>query len=205
MYIKGREHPIRVPERYSECKRETDPWRTMPFRMLRHKAFMQAARVAFSLGGLFDEDEARDVIDVQVTSAHTLPPGGNAEKVKRLVNAKQIVENQNFTPPAELPPVNPDTGEEGNANDAAQAETATDPVAETTTKSEPAPMTPLEQFIATLDETAEALGVDKAKAGQWWRGYLVTIGKKGKEATITGPQFADALKAFAEEHRKEKS
>lgn len=61
MHVKNRSHPIVVKERLSECFRGTEPWKQMPCRMLRHKAFMQAARIAFSLGGLFDKDEAEDI------------------------------------------------------------------------------------------------------------------------------------------------
>lgn len=46
-------------EWYSECKRDTDPWRQMPRRMLSHKAYSQAARKCFGFSGLMDEDEAR--------------------------------------------------------------------------------------------------------------------------------------------------
>lgn len=62
MYVKGRSHPVCATERYEECKRGTIPWNTMPWRMLRHKAYMQAARYAFGLAGIFDEDEARDIV-----------------------------------------------------------------------------------------------------------------------------------------------
>jgi phage recombination protein Bet len=62
IHVKGRTHPTRVTERFSECKRNTGPWGQYPFRMLRHKALMQCARVAFSISGIYDEDEARDII-----------------------------------------------------------------------------------------------------------------------------------------------
>jgi phage recombination protein Bet len=62
IHVKGRDHPVKVTERYSECYRPTGPWNTMPFRMLRHKAFMQTARYAFSLSGIYDDDEARDIV-----------------------------------------------------------------------------------------------------------------------------------------------
>jgi phage recombination protein Bet len=62
MHIKGRENPVVVTERFAECVRDTGPWRQMPWRMLRHKAYMQAARYAFGLGGIHDEDEARDIV-----------------------------------------------------------------------------------------------------------------------------------------------
>ena len=73
MHVKNRSHPIKVTEYYSECKRNTEPWNMMPRRMLRHKAFIQCGRVAFSLGGIYEEDEAKDVIDVQATIASDTP------------------------------------------------------------------------------------------------------------------------------------
>lgn len=64
MYVKERQHPVSATERFTECKRNTIPWQTMPWRMLRHKAYMQAARYAFGLAGIYDEDEARDIVNV---------------------------------------------------------------------------------------------------------------------------------------------
>ena len=61
MYLKNRARPVAVTEFYAECKRPTQPWQGMPRRMLRHKAFMQCARLAFGFSGIYDEDEARDV------------------------------------------------------------------------------------------------------------------------------------------------
>ena len=62
MYMKDRSHPVQVTEWFAECKRNTIPWNTMPRRMLRHKAYIQAARIAFGLSGIYDEDEARDIM-----------------------------------------------------------------------------------------------------------------------------------------------
>ena len=56
----------------------------MPFRMLRHKAFMQAARIAFSIGGIYDEDEARDVIDAPQIQATVMPSTRAAAAQQRL-------------------------------------------------------------------------------------------------------------------------
>lgn len=60
IHVKDREHPVVVTEYLDECVRPTEPWKTMPRRMLRHKAIIQAARVAFGIGGVFDEDEGKD-------------------------------------------------------------------------------------------------------------------------------------------------
>lgn len=62
--IKGRAQPVEVTEYFEECYRDTDPWRTMPRRMLRHKALSQCARVAFGFSGVADDDEALDVSSV---------------------------------------------------------------------------------------------------------------------------------------------
>lgn len=61
IFLKDRSHPVEVTEYLSECRRNTEPWKQMPKRMLRHKALIQAARVAFGFSGIFDEDEARDI------------------------------------------------------------------------------------------------------------------------------------------------
>lgn len=66
IWRKDREHAISVTEYLSECKRPTQPWGSHPRRMLRHKAMIQCARVAFGYVGIYDEDEAERVIDGQV-------------------------------------------------------------------------------------------------------------------------------------------
>lgn len=63
MHRKDRTHPVEVTEFYAECYRNTEPWNQMPGRMLRHKAFKEAARLAFGFAGITDEDEARDMGD----------------------------------------------------------------------------------------------------------------------------------------------
>jgi hypothetical protein len=57
IYRKDRSHPTRVTEYLAECRRNTEPWK-MESRMLRHKATIQGARVAFGFSGITDEDEA---------------------------------------------------------------------------------------------------------------------------------------------------
>lgn len=71
MHVKEREHPVRVTEYLSECKRNTEPWSKYPRRMLRHKALIQAGRIAFGLGSLKDED---DVIMTHPASATVAKP-----------------------------------------------------------------------------------------------------------------------------------
>lgn len=54
--------PLRVTEFLSECSRNTDPWKEMPRRMLRHKALIQCARIAFGFAGVVDPEEADRII-----------------------------------------------------------------------------------------------------------------------------------------------
>ena len=58
IFRKDRKHPIEVTEYLKECFKPTDPWKKWPGRMLRHKATIQAARYAFGLSGIVDQDEA---------------------------------------------------------------------------------------------------------------------------------------------------
>lgn len=51
LFRKDKSHPIEVTEYYAECYRPTEPWKAMPHRMLRHKALMQCARIAFRWPG----------------------------------------------------------------------------------------------------------------------------------------------------------
>lgn len=67
---KDRTKPTAVREYYEECKRNTDPWRDMPRRMLRHKAIKECGRVAFSFVGVVDPEEA----DVILNAIDITPP-----------------------------------------------------------------------------------------------------------------------------------
>lgn len=61
IFRKDRRHPTVITEYLAECRRNTEPWK-MANRMLRHKALIQCARVAFGFSGIQDEDEAGDTI-----------------------------------------------------------------------------------------------------------------------------------------------
>lgn len=63
IYRKDRAHPIKVTEYLSECRRGTAPWQSHPKRMLRHKAMIQCARLAFGYSGIFDQDEAERIVE----------------------------------------------------------------------------------------------------------------------------------------------
>ena len=80
IYRKDREHPTKVREFYSECKRATGPWGSHPRRMLRHKALIQCARLAFGFVGIYDQDEAERIVE----GTATLVPESGGEAISKL-------------------------------------------------------------------------------------------------------------------------
>lgn len=76
MFRKDRGHHIAITEYMSECRRDIGPWKSHPKRMLRHKAMIQCARLAFGYVGIYDQDEAeRIIIEKDITAeGQTLKP-----------------------------------------------------------------------------------------------------------------------------------
>lgn len=75
MHRKDRSHPIKVREYLDETYRPAfvkdgrplaGPWQTHTKRMLRHKAVIQAARLAFGFVGIYDEDEAQRIVEAPI-------------------------------------------------------------------------------------------------------------------------------------------
>jgi phage recombination protein Bet len=79
IHRKDRSHPIEVTEYLAECLQQRDkagPWQTHPARMLRHRALIQCARVAFGFAGVMDPDEFSqwdNMRDVTPPSGPTVP------------------------------------------------------------------------------------------------------------------------------------
>lgn len=99
IYRKGNQHPTVITEYLSECQKNTDPWRQWPRRMLRHKAIMQCGRVAFGFGGIYDEDEGKDVAG-GMRNATPEKTDGPAEGETPWNNAPSPEEFQNGQPEA---------------------------------------------------------------------------------------------------------
>lgn len=82
IHRKDRSHPVRVTEYMSECRRDgVGPWKSHPRRMLRHKAMIQCARLAFGFVGIYEQDEAERIVDAEYVevkgnkpSRHAPPP-----------------------------------------------------------------------------------------------------------------------------------
>ena len=68
VYRKDRAHPLAVTEYLSECWMDTDPWRKSPTRMLRHRATIQALRIAFGFSGIADEDDGLRIVQGRETN-----------------------------------------------------------------------------------------------------------------------------------------
>lgn len=75
IFRKDRNRPIKVTEWMAECKRGTGPWQSHPKRMLRHKAMIQCARLAFGYGGIYDQDEAERIVEGQPQQRHPVDMG----------------------------------------------------------------------------------------------------------------------------------
>lgn len=93
IFRKDRAHPTTVTEYLKECYRPTEPWKSHPRRMLRHKALIQGARVAFGFAGIYDEDEAARIVEAQVVTTHAAsdPPADMAKLT-------EVIEQENAAP-----------------------------------------------------------------------------------------------------------
>ncbi len=75
IHRKDRNRPIKVMEYLSECVGGTEPWKKSPFRMLRHRALIQCARVAFGFSGIGAEGDEDDYIEGTIVDRQvSLPP-----------------------------------------------------------------------------------------------------------------------------------
>lgn len=102
IFRKDRNRPIKVTEWMAECKRSTGPWQSHPKRMLRHKAMIQCARLAFGYGGIYDQDEAERIVEgqpqhrqpVEMGPAEIVQPEWPADKwAKRLPKILEGIAN----------------------------------------------------------------------------------------------------------------
>ena len=93
IYRKDRGHPIRVTEYLAECIRPSvGPWKSHPKRMLRHKAMIQCARLAFGYVGIYDQDEAERIIERDITPQVDVMPKGasKTEMLKARITHQEV-------------------------------------------------------------------------------------------------------------------
>jgi phage recombination protein Bet len=96
VHRKDRSHPTVVIEKLSEIVRNTDPWRLMPSRMMRHKTIIQAGRVAFGFTGIYEPDEADRILEATARVVATQQPSSGAAAVREILSAepaaKQVID-----------------------------------------------------------------------------------------------------------------
>jgi hypothetical protein len=94
IHRKDREHPTKVKEWMAECKRNTQPWNSHPRRMLRHKALIQCARIAFGFGGIYDQDEAERIVEADpealVVTGTRVDPRGDTSCVSDIEEMQHV-------------------------------------------------------------------------------------------------------------------
>lgn len=98
MWRKDRSRPVRITEFMAECyKPDSDAWKRNPARMLRHRAFIQAARLSFPIAAGLDEDSAEHMIDI------TPAPPSAPETEQRAPRAPRKAAGEKAPPPAQDP------------------------------------------------------------------------------------------------------
>jgi len=118
IHRKDHDHPVVVREYLDECYRPAfegrgssgsykipGPWQTHTKRMLRHKALIQCARVAFGFAGIYDPDEGQRVIEGQYEEERPEPPRPARRPPARLSSAPQAVAEPDPEPPADPEPI----------------------------------------------------------------------------------------------------
>lgn len=174
MYVKERSHPVRITEWLSECKRNTNPWNTMRRRMLRHKAFMQAARYAFSISGIYDEDEARDIIGNSAPLAGPVAPP--MDRVLAKVTQRPVSEGQTYIPEPDV------------LNEAAQAVADEQAIATVDAETGEAMDAATEPTAPPVDPLTEALDQDWSSA----RKVLIDAGVKAGMTRANAVKLVDS-------------
>ncbi len=109
LYRNDKERPFKITEFMDECfVQNSGPWNSHPRRMLRHKAYIQCARIAFSLGGIMDEDEFENSDLKMVSGSVVNDTPALAEKLKAKVEAPaRVQEVQPVLPVVEEQPKEP--------------------------------------------------------------------------------------------------
>lgn len=95
IFRKDRSHATSVTEYLSECKRAAKPWQSHPKRMLRHKAMIQCARLAFGFVGIYDQDEADRIAEPEAPAAKPIVKRKMSDN--KIEAAIQAIKNNEYT------------------------------------------------------------------------------------------------------------
>lgn len=80
MFRKDRTRPTVHTEFLDEVRRNTEPWKQHTRRMLKWKTIIQCARIAFGFGGIYDEDEGKEVVGMRDVTPERKTPTENPFK-----------------------------------------------------------------------------------------------------------------------------
>lgn len=97
IYRKDRQRPTEVTEYMEECRQGSPTWSKWPARMLRHKAAIQAARYAFGLSGIIDEDEAERYKSTQMEREVNPAPRQSTSSLKAAIDGKPEQQEPEWT------------------------------------------------------------------------------------------------------------
>ena len=87
VHRKDRAQPITATEYMDECRRNTEPWKNWPRRMLRHKATIQAIRYAFGFAGIIDPDEYERYHEAPSADVTAQATADKADQLKQKIAA----------------------------------------------------------------------------------------------------------------------
>lgn len=105
IWRKDRTHPTTVTEWMVECRGTMGPWLTHPYRMLRHKALIQCARLAFGFVGIYDLDEAERIMEAHGEYIENNPTAAPVKPMR--ASEKAALTNAPTEPVMDLNPVVP--------------------------------------------------------------------------------------------------
>jgi phage recombination protein Bet len=128
IHRKDRTRPIKVTEYLSECVQQTDPWRKLPARMLRHKATIQCARYAFGFSGIYDEGDGTVIGDIQLEGEAV--PARTTQRIEQQSDATERADEDEEIARHLDAHFNPHTGEiieEGRTGDQYSSDDEIDP------------------------------------------------------------------------------
>ena len=192
-----------VTEYFDECYRNTDPWNNMPKRMMRHKGIKEAGRIAFGFGGLMDQDEGMDAINITDQSTVLERSTNDAkEALKEKIGAKKGAKAVASEPSAPMSPEPP----KQSAPATPKAQTPTPSPAPEQTVIQPQPVVEAQpealvsdeqrkQFINKASARATELGATEDQTRSKMREIIFNLGYT-KYIEIPASKFAETMAAF---------
>jgi len=195
MKRRGMAEWIEVTEYFVECDRQTDQWTNMPVRMLRHKAYIQCARVAYGLSGIYDPDEAADIVKGETDQSE-----GESASEAILMPRREVKSGVSEAKPVERETIHVLPSKVGADNEIDALMQAFDNAPEMVSAQKPAAKKPL-QSLAEMEELAKGFDLTDLPVA----GGLPAGGAKaepGKEQRTIPADWAKPAKALEPEYVK---